>query len=159
MRKLAKYLLLAIPAMLAFTSCDDSGKELPQVIMNVNYSNASQVNGILYVVQGDTLKVDSITLTKKPNTKNAAILRVGLGINGFLTDYTTIPPFAMQVPTESLDTGRYVMTIQGDVVQVGKSPAVALIATKLKVVADAGEVPPTDTPSNSINAVAKVKSK
>ena len=69
MKKLL-YLLLLLPLGL-FSSCDDDN-DMPDVTMNVSMSNVVQYDGITYVVAGDVIKVNGVTV--KPVTGgNAAI--------------------------------------------------------------------------------------
>lgn len=57
MKKLFFY-LLALPLMaLAFTSCDDDDKDLPNVTLSIQYSGATEEDGTLFVEQGQTLKI------------------------------------------------------------------------------------------------------
>ena len=52
------YLLLFLP--LFMVSCDDNDDDFPKVKMSVEISGAKVVDRTIYVVQGDTLSIDSI---------------------------------------------------------------------------------------------------
>ncbi|WP_303744271.1 hypothetical protein, partial [uncultured Muribaculum sp.] len=64
------YLLFALPLLLI--SCDDDNK-LPDIQMNVEISGATKSDGVLYIVQGETLTIDKITVSSTSATKGIAL--------------------------------------------------------------------------------------
>ena len=141
MKKLL-YLLMALPALLLASSCsDDDSKNLPDVSFQITYSGATDVDNILYVVQGDTLAIESIEVTPAPGTKPAS-----LGATVYYWDYapvgsTMIVPFGMDFVTENVPLGRHLLQIRTSVMQVDKAIAFAEFAYRIMVVESATDIP------------------
>lgn len=76
-------ILAAIPALIFMASCDHDD-DLPNVTVSYDYSNATEVDDILYVVEGDTLTIDSVAVTPAQGTKDAQILSVLYRFNGYM---------------------------------------------------------------------------
>ena len=65
MKKIFSLLAMALSLAFVTTSCDDN--DLPDVDINIAVSNAEIVDHQMYVVRGDTLKIESSTSgTTKP---------------------------------------------------------------------------------------------
>lgn len=139
MKKLFLF-LFALPMLLMATSCN-SDDDLPDVNISYAYSNAQEVDDVLYIVQGDTLKIDSVAITPVNGTKQAQILSVIYRFDGYILKNTPVPPFKCKFPTANLETGTYVIGLECPIVQVGKTPATAYIRTILKVVASQNDIP------------------
>ena len=71
MKKLYYVLLMALP-VLYFASCDDDNN-LPDVDVSIQVDGGVSVDGKIYVVQGDTLKVESINVINNEEGKEAII--------------------------------------------------------------------------------------
>ena len=132
------YLLIALPFLLASCSNDD---DLPEVDFSIQYSGAQSVDGILYVVQGDTLKIDAINITPREGTKPATI-----GATAYYWDYlyfgtAMTPPFAMALETADLPAGNDLLQFESSVFQVDKSVATAYFTYKVKIVESADDIP------------------
>ena len=143
MKKLL-YLLLLLP--LSFlASCDDDD-DMPDVRVDVSMSNVTQYEGITYVVQGDTLVVNSVTV--EPVTGGRATLtgveyvwdiysqNMGIG-------YSPIAPFGIRIPTNTVGLGNHLLQLRTAILQVDKSVANALISYPIKVVESADDIPST----------------
>lgn len=137
MKKLL-YLLLLLPLGF-FTSCTDDD-DLPDVDVAVTISNVVNSNGYFYVVQGDTLKFDSITI-KGNNDKTAVINAVtykwGLSVVG----WNPIAPYNFSFLTGATRDGLYNMELDFDIAQVDKTMAFAILDFPIRVVTDASQLP------------------
>lgn len=71
MKKLL-YLLLVLPFAMVMASCSDDDN-LPDVQITMNFSNAAVDDGVLYVAENDTLKLNSI-VTKAMDANQSATL-------------------------------------------------------------------------------------
>ncbi|MCM1482890.1 MAG: hypothetical protein NC043_01015 [Muribaculaceae bacterium] len=151
MKKLV-YLLLALPLLALAAACSDDDKNLPDVTLNVTYKNGSVVDRQVYVVQGDTLVVDSVYLTSNRAGKNAGIVG-GVsywwdGIpysftlpNGAIMNLNPVPPYRISVPTDDANVGAHSLTMLMDIAQEGSELASAAAGITVNVVADAADIP------------------
>lgn len=136
------YLLMALPVLFGLSSCsDDDDNSLPEVNLSVSYSGATNVDGVLYVVEGDTFTIDGITVTPVEGTKAAT-----LGATTYYWDYapvatTIIEPFGMQLNTTGIPEGNHLLQIRSSVYQVDKSVATAYMAYKVTIVGAADDIP------------------
>lgn len=137
------YLLLALP--LAFFASCDNDDDLPEVDITVEMSGGMVSDGVIYMVQGDTLTVDGITvksLTDKPATTGATT---------YFWDYrptaTVIAaPYTMEFDTALTPVGNHLLQIQTGVYQVDKSAAFVTMSYKVTVVKSAEDIPSGATP-------------
>lgn len=137
------YLLLALP--LAFFASCDNDDDLPEVDMSVEMSGGMISDGVIYMVQGDTLSVESVSvksLTDKPATAGATT---------YFWDYrpaaTVIAaPYTMEFDTALTPVGNHLLQIQTGVYQVDKTAAFVVLSYKVKVVESAEEIPEGATP-------------
>lgn len=134
-------LLLALPLLASLSACHDDD-DLPDVTLNVTYSNAVIADNMLYVVHGDTLQIDSVQATpSKPDGKAVKLLAVAYRLNGWLVANVPFPPFGVKIPTDNLQTGDYSLGIEAPVLQVNKEPATIFAVRKVRIVSDSTEIP------------------
>lgn len=136
-------LLLTLLVPCAITSCSDEDS-LPNVDYNITISGGviNPENGTIYVVQGDTLAVTSLSVTNNETGKAAAI-------NGaeYYWDYNFIggspfPPYGFNIViNDAIATGAHDLTIQCGVLAVDKEPAVGLVNYPVMVVPDSTQLP------------------
>lgn len=139
--KRLNFLALALVAMLPliFTSCSNDD-DLPEVNLAVAFSGASENDGTLYVMQGDNLVIDGLTVTPVSGSKKAT-----LGATAYYWDYqflgtSIMEPFGLSINTERLPVGKYLLQINTTVFQVDKSVGIAYISLPV-VVVTADEMP------------------
>lgn len=137
MKKLS-FLLLALPLLMV--SCDDDDN-LPKVDLNIEVAGGVSSDGYIYVLQGDDLSINSITVDTEESTPDVKIS----GADYYL-DYrpiwsTVVPPYAFTLDTGNLPTGNHILEIQCPVLAVGYSPAVAYVIYRLKVVDTLDDIP------------------
>lgn len=149
------YFLLALP-MLLFASCSNDD-DLPQVDMEITYSGAVEVDGTLYVPEGQNFAIESITATPLKGYKEATI-----GATAYYWNYqylgTSIEaPFGLTFNTADMPTGDYMLQINSTIYQVDRSVGIAYFTYHVKVV-PADEMPDdgteggTDNPDPDIRA-------
>lgn len=161
-KEMKKFLLSLLPivALMVFaTSCDDD-KDLPNVEISFTFDNARSDNGTVYVVQGDTLHLDGITVTSLDKGKEAGISAFPrFYLNGvpaplFNISYTT--PFSfdmeMDIPVSSEP---YTLSMIANVFEVDKTIATAQCNIPIMVVATEEDIP-DDAVNNTVKPDTKV---
>lgn len=142
MKKLL-YLLMLLP--LGFlASCHDDD-DLPSVDVTVNIENAVDANGHLYIVAGEPLTVQGITV-EGLGGKTAAISGVNYVLDHVAMGYTIDVPFGGQINAAYLPVGNHLFTLAFDVLQVDKSIAYAQLSNIVTVVESAEDLPDGATP-------------
>lgn len=136
-------LLLAIP-MLAFISCDDDDK-LPKLDMDVQVENATNIDGTLYVIQGDTLIIKSISVSSPDATNGIALGGVTYILNYEPIFFSPEAPYSISIDTNGWAVGTRLLQIQTNVYAVDYSPMYAWMTFPLKIVASEEDIP-SDTP-------------
>ncbi|MCI9284662.1 MAG: hypothetical protein HFJ91_02420 [Muribaculaceae bacterium] len=135
MKKLFFY-LLALPLMaLAFTSCDDDDKDLPNVTLSIQYSGATEEDGTLFVEQGQTLKIDALEAVPAEGTKKATLGQTIYYWDGLPVYSTIVVPFATEINTTGMELGEHSLGVRSTVYQVDKEVGFALATFKVMVVA------------------------
>lgn len=140
-------LLLAAPVLMASCSNDD---ELPQVDMSIDYSGATETEGVLYIVSGDKLSIDAINVTPLKGYGKATI-----GATAYYWNYQYIgtsieEPFGIAIDTEDMPVGDYVLQINSTVYQVDRSVGMAYFTIPVKIVDQPDDVPGGDDGSGEI---------
>lgn len=140
MKKFIFLFLLALP--IAFVSCSDDGKDLPDVSFSLAYENAVDVDGTLYVVQGTDFTVTSITVTNNEPNKAAFINAATYYWDGYFLGTSYEAPYGIEIAIpEDATTGRHSLQIECPVFAVDKSIATALVSYRVEVVASADDIP------------------
>ncbi len=142
------YLAIALIALpFALTSCSDDD-DLPNVDYTIAISGGvmDQTDNVIYVVQGDTLNIESLGVKNLDSNKVAAITGAD-----YYWDYTwlgasTLPPYGFSIAvTDATPVGKHLLQIKTGVVAVDKEPAIGIVAYEVNVVADAADLPNTAT--------------
>ena len=142
MKKIFYLALMALPLAFLANSCHDDGDDLPDVTFQMTIENATNVDGVIYVVQGEELKISSIDVQNRDTSKKALITAANYYWDGFFLGYNLVSPFAFDIEiTDRTPVGRHELEIESSVVAVDKSPAVALCVYPVMVVASAEEIP------------------
>lgn len=139
------YLLFLLPLSL-MVSCN-SDDDLPDVNIQVKFSNVVYTNNRVYVVQGDTLKVDGVYIQGNGG-KTAVISSISYIWNNFRVAWSPLAPFNMDFVTDYTQPKNYLLTLNMDIAQVDKTLSYAVIDYPVTVVADAADLPDGQTPGD-----------
>ncbi|MDE6465046.1 MAG: hypothetical protein K2L16_10530 [Muribaculaceae bacterium] len=139
MKKLLFLLLAALP--LAFVSCSDDN-DLPDVDFTLTVSGATNVDGTLYVVQGENMVIESITVTNRENGKGAMISSASYYWDGYYLGAAVQPPYGFEIETsEETPAGRHTLEIVSPLFAVDKTMATAVLVYNVQVVPTAEDIP------------------
>lgn len=144
MKKLLYLALLLLPLGFMAASCSDDN-DLPDVDVTVVYDNVVMENNVLYVVQGDIMKVTGIDC-KGNDGKQALVNNVTYYLNGLPQIHPIFAPYGVGIDTGMLEPGRYVLTMGMNILQVDKSISTGMIDQSFIVVKTAEELPDGATP-------------
>lgn len=133
------YLLLFLP--LFMVSCDDDhDDDFPRVKMSVDISGAKVINNTIYVVQGDTLSIDSIGVVAVDHNRQVVIAATSYYWDRMYVGTSTIPPFDFSVDTGLLMNGRHLLQMRSSLLAVDYPPVVAFITYPVRIVADESDI-------------------
>lgn len=147
MKKFA-YLLLALPLVTLFTSCNDDDDKFPDVNITASFDGGTQVDDVYYVVQGDNFEVTQVSL-KNNGTADAVIGGVRYFWDYMPVGSTVTQPYAITINTEGMPVGNHLLTAEIPVYAVGYSVSTGLIAKKVKIVAEESDIPSVSTPDDA----------
>lgn len=146
MKKLFALLLILLPLTATFVSCSDDD-DLPDVSLSLTISNAEALGDTIYVVQGDTLKVDAINITNNEQGKTALITHATYNFLGFAYE-RPFAPFAWKYATSAdvdnvdyIPVGKYPLNIVVNIAAEGKSLAFAVMPYIVQIVATPDDIP------------------
>ncbi|MDE6582687.1 MAG: hypothetical protein K2K47_09215 [Duncaniella sp.] len=134
------YLLLALPVLGLLASCDDDNS-LPQVTVQVDYEGAVDVDGVLYVVQGEPFSITSVKVTPDEGTGNATLGPVNYAWNSVFIGTSEVAPYGVGFDTENMNLGNHLLEMSATIVQVNKPLSTLNLGFKIKVVASAEDIP------------------
>lgn len=138
-------LVAALFMMLPLTACHDDD-DLPQVDFNLTISGATYSDGTIYVVQGETLEIESISVTNLEQGKAAAITAATYYWDGYCLGTTIMPPFGFEILTnEETPVGRHSLEITSPLIAEGKSIATSVLVYSVQVVASEDDLPDNGT--------------
>lgn len=148
------YFLLLLPLAMVIASCDDDNK-IPDVGVQAEVSNAVVTDEAIYVVRGDTLKIDAINIVNRTG-KDAA-----LGVVSYYLDYipvgqAIVAPYAFELQTENKVVGEYLLTAEAPIYVVDYPICIGAFSFKLKIVESADDLPGTPEPA-TVGGVVKGK--
>ena len=145
MKKNLPFALLIAALPFVATSCSNED-DLPNVDYSVEITGAlvDQETGTIYVAQGDTLNIESITVKNLDSDKNA-------GITGaeYFWDYNFIgnspfAPYGYKIyVSDETPLGEHALTIRMGVVAVDKEPAVGIVNYNVQVIPNDNDAPST----------------
>lgn len=142
MKKLYYFLLMALPVIM-FASCDDKDN-LPDVDVSITVDGGVSVDNVLYVVQGDVLKIESVNVTNRQAGKNAALGPVTYIWDGIPVGVSVEAPFGAEFNTENMAIGKHILQLQAPVYAVDKSVGRVYMVYKVQIVEDAADIPEGD---------------
>ena len=130
---------------LALSSCHDDN-DLPDVDFHFEFSGASVVDGTIYVVQGETFKIESITVTNNEQGKGAMITGASYYWDGYYLGASIEPPYGFEIEVDDqVQAGFHSLEVTAPLYAVDKEVATSLVAFKVKVVEGVDEIPAEGT--------------
>lgn len=132
------FILMALPFLLS--SCDDEEK-VPDVSVDVEFSGATLVDGVVYVVQGNDFAIKSVAVSKDSPTKDAMINRAAYHWDYGDVGFNPLAPFAYQFETAHLPVGSHSLLIECQLLVVGYPVMTAALSYPVEIVASADEIP------------------
>lgn len=134
------YFLLAVLPLCFMASCDDDNN-LPDVDVSITIDGGVRVDGMIYVVQGDTLSVESINVINREQGKNAVITSATYSWDYLYAGISPVAPFGASFATDNMQLGKHLLQIECPLFAVDKSPANLYMAYKVDIVASADDIP------------------
>lgn len=142
MKKFIYLILMLIPA-LTLVSCHDDGNDLPNVDFNLSFENGVEVDGTIYVVQGEVLKITAIDVVNNEADKSAMISSANYYWDGYYMGTSIQPPFGYELDiSKDVPLGKHQIDIECPVFAVDKSPATAVVFMYVNIVESASDIPP-----------------
>ncbi|MBD5297796.1 MAG: hypothetical protein HDR89_04055 [Bacteroides sp.] len=137
------YLLIALPLMAAaITACSDSDDDYPQVTIGFSYTGGVVSENQVYVVQPDTLYVDSIAVTAvREGHKATCVGPVNYWLDGRPVGTSFYMPFGIAIPSDALKVGSHTLTAQIGIAEEGYPLSMAVTNVRINVVSDQSEIP------------------
>lgn len=145
-------LLLLLPLLLA--SCGQKSGA-PGVEVNVAISGCAVADSVIYIVQGDVFKVDSVTI-QNLSVENAVICSVVYGWDSLRVGDSVNAPYSYNFNTSSAKTGSHDFEFEAAVHAVDYPPAVATLACKAVIVASPDEIPADALPGANLKTEIKI---
>lgn len=151
--------MLAVLPMMAFifSSCTDDD-DLPDVNISLQVEDGLVSDGVIYVVQGDTIDIAGIKVVNNDANKGAAVTNVNYYWDGYFYAPSVFYPFGMTFATsENTTLGNHSIDITCTVLAVDKSISTATLSFPVKVVASADDLPAVEVGSRSLVRTATMK--
>ena len=111
MKKCFKYILFALlPIMaVALSSCTDQSL---LVRFNVKFAPETRIkDNIIYMVQGETLKILDVELTNLDKVKKANINKVLFDLNNMVFEYAETKPYSVELSSEGATLGEHILVV------------------------------------------------
>ena len=145
MKKILSYMFIATMAVIMGTmaSCSKDD-DLPKVkiTLEVNDETASVVNDTIYVVQGETIKIDAVKVTSLEEGKSAAINQVGYYWDGVFLFPSPVAPFPAEIPVlEKAEVGMHGLGLRCQVLLVDYPICFAYLQYPVKVLPKGDPLP------------------
>lgn len=138
--------LLTIPTL--FISCSDKN-DIPDVDITITINNVVDYQGKLYIIQGDTLDINSIDI-KGNEGKNAIITEATYAWDYHPLGTNIVPPYGLRILTNNAATGAHLITISFTIVQKNKPVSYAGLNYDVIIVPDAASLPEGTQPGHAI---------
>ncbi|MBD5226251.1 MAG: hypothetical protein HDS68_09890 [Bacteroidales bacterium] len=162
MKKFFYYLLLALPLGFMTTSCDDDEDKVPNVNIQATISGGVFEDDEIYVVQGEDLVIDGLTLVNNTN-KEGTLGAVTYYWDHYLIGTNVTQPFTLTVDTSDQPIGRHLLQAQMPIYVVDYPVCWGYIQYYVNIVADSSELPGNgdvsgdNSTSKVINGIIKTK--
>lgn len=140
------FYLLALPLIALMASCSDDNK-VPDVEIYATFDGGQQVGDVYYVVQGDTLTVESVNMIN--NGKESA----SLGGVRYFWDYmpvgnVIVQPYTISFDTQTMAVGNHLLQAEMPIYAVGYPICTGYITKRITIVAEKADVPSAPATGN-----------
>lgn len=150
MKKIFYLLLLVALPMVALTACHDDGNDLPNVKFDVTVSKATVDDGVIYVVPGDSIVIESVKVLNQEPGKSALITAATYFWDGYPLGTNVVSPYGFGIAvSQATAIGRHYLQIACPLYAVDKEAATATLQYPVQVVASKADIPTVPTPSDS----------
>ncbi len=144
MKKILLILGLVLP-MLGFVACDND-KDMPNVTFSIEIDDAVKVGNTIYVVSGDTIDIESITVRNNESDKGAGIASASYYWDHIFIGTNVLAPYGMDIAIgETVPVGNHELVIECPVFAQDKSLATAWLGYEVKVVESEEDIPDNGT--------------
>lgn len=144
-------LLLFLPLIFGFSSCGNDD-EVPIVSLQAKVSDAVIAENVIYVVRGETLKVDGIYLINDTG-KEAALGVVTYFLDGAVLGQSAVQPFGFEMSTDNLQLGIHQLTAEMPIYVVDYPICWGAFSFDINVVESADDLPVGPTTSTLTGVV------
>lgn len=141
MKRILFYLAFALPVLL-LGACDDDGSDLPDVDFVIDMTGGVYYEGQIYVVAGQNLNINSISVVNNVQGKKAMISYVDYYWDYIRVAQSVVSPFAVELYINpNTPVGRHNLEIYAPVFATDKSPAFSLLSYTVNVVESESDLP------------------
>lgn len=148
-----KILFLVLVLPLLIVSCNDDENDLPNIDFEVSITGGINIDGVLYVIKGDTLSIDSIDVISLDN-KGAAIGAVTYFWDYFPIATNPFVPYGLKIATDRMHIGNHLLQMECPVYVVDYPILTAYFTYPIKLVESVDSIP--NLPSLPINPNYKI---
>jgi hypothetical protein len=141
MKRWFSFLLAMLPFAAVTTSCDDDGEsDLPDVDVTATISGGTFYEGEIYIVQGQALTIESMTLDNYTK-QDGAIGSVTYYWDHYLFSTQMVQPFTFTIQTSEQTVGKHLLQAQMPIYVAGYSVCWGFIQYYVNIVATADDMP------------------
>lgn len=165
-KKLFYYLLMLLPLGMIATACDSDDDNIPNVGVQATISGGVFDDEEIYVVKGDVLKIDALTLVNKTG-KEGTLGAVTYYWDHYLVGTNIAQPYGLSIETADQPVGRHLLQAQMPIYVVDHPICYGYIQYYVNIVETASDLPgggaPDDggdvtTPTSKVvNGIIKAK--
>lgn len=148
------YLLLLLPLGFLNVSCDDDDK-VPDVDLQATVSGGVVVDNTVYVVKGEPLVIDGITLVNRSG-KDGALGVVTYSLDYMIIGQSLVAPYTFELNTANMAVGPHFLTAEMPVYVVDYPICFGVFSFNINVVEDAADLPGEPAPT-TLSGLVKEK--
>lgn len=139
-RRLFYYLLMLLPLGLLATACDGDDDNMPDVGVQATISGGVFDNDEIYVVKGEELKIDALTLVNRSG-KEGTLGAVTYYWDHYLIGTSLVQPYSLTIDTSDQPVGRHLIQAQMPIYVVDHPICYGYIQYYVNIVESASDLP------------------
>lgn len=139
-RRLFYYLLMLLPLGLLATACDGDDDNIPDVGVQATISGGVFDNDEIYVVKGEALNVDALTLVNRSG-KEGTLGAVTYYWDHYLIGTSIAVPYGLTIDTADQPVGRHLLQAQMPIYVVDHPICYGYIQYYVNIVESASDLP------------------